>query len=104
MKIENYDGADKHLAALDYQKAIDSQSACNLSGIVRWFAGVTENLWQDARERKQGTDWVNEHPICRLMAEQIAFLAGGGSCNSSTYHDASAYCEKRAKEIGAVVS
>jgi hypothetical protein len=23
-----------------------------------------------------GTEWVNKHPICRMYAEQISFLAG----------------------------
>lgn len=58
----------------DYQDAILSQSACNLSGIVHAMSRVMDRIWEEARENGQGTDWVNSHPICRLYAEQISHL------------------------------
>ena len=65
------------LTAQDFQFALDSQSACNLSGIVHQFSRVMDKLWNEAREGNHGTDWVNQHPISRLYAEQIFFLASG---------------------------
>jgi len=60
-----------------FQQAIDAQSACNLSGIVHSFSETLTHIWEDSDGR--GTDWVNKHPICRLYAEQICFLSGGGA-------------------------
>jgi hypothetical protein len=86
--------ATKGLTANDYQTALDVQSACNLSGVVRSFAEVMPKIWDEARSQNQGgTDWVNSHPICRLYAEQIAFLAG-----KMDYFDASKECREKAKE------
>jgi hypothetical protein len=65
------------LSTRDYQAALDVQSACNLSGVVRSFADIMPKIWDEARKQGKGTEWVNNHPICRLFAEQIAFLAGG---------------------------
>lgn len=80
---------DQILLAEHYKMAMDSQNACNLSGIVKAFAQVTEELWKEAHHYKLGTDFVNQHPISRLFAEQIAHLAGAGpTYNSQTYHEA----------------
>lgn len=87
---------DKYLRKSDYQGALDAQSACNLSGIVRTFASVTERICEEARRSNQGTDFVNNHPICRLYAEQILNLSGGGTGKYETYSDAYAACEKGA--------
>lgn len=58
--------------------AVNVQDACNLSGVVRSFAQVTEVLWHEARRLNQGTDWVNTHPITILFADKVASLAGIG--------------------------
>lgn len=63
------------LTAQDYQYALDSQTACNLSGIVHQFSRILHKLWNEAQAKGHGTDWVNQHPISRLYAEQIFFLA-----------------------------
>lgn len=90
--ITEYEKPDKHLTPADYDKALGSQNACNLSGIVKWLAVILDKIWQEAHDRGKGTDWVNQHPICRLVGEQIYFLS------SRDYHDASFYCEERAKK------
>lgn len=74
----------------DYLNALESQTACNLSGIVYSFARVMEEICND--ERQNGTEAVNRHPICRLYAEQIAYL----TCPRS-YHNAHDACEKGSK-------
>jgi len=95
---KEYEGVDKHLTPHDYNMAFNTQNACNLSGISKWFATVLDKIWDEARERKRGTDWVNQHPICRLMAEQVSHLSGGGSCSgSTTYHFTYNYCLERSK-------
>jgi len=59
-----------------FQQALDSQSTCNLSGIVNSLNETMTHIWEEARANGHGTEWVNKHPICRLYAEQISFLAG----------------------------
>lgn len=56
--------------------ALDVQDACNLSGVVRSFAEVTEVLWSEARAQNAGTDFVNRHPITRLFADKLVSLSG----------------------------
>lgn len=61
------------------QLALDVQDACNLSGVVRSFATVTETLWEEARRLNQGTDFVNRHPISILFSSKIESLTHSGS-------------------------
>ena len=61
----------------DYQDALTVQSACNLSGVVHSFSEILSRLVKEAQEKGEGTDWVNQHPICVLFAEQIQHLARG---------------------------
>ena len=56
-----------------YREAFTSQNACNLSGVVLSFARAIEDL----NRQGKGTDWINNHPICRLYAEQIMHLTNG---------------------------
>lgn len=72
----------------DYSDAILSQGACNLSGIVHSFSDIMDRIWEEARERGEGTDWINNHPICRLFAEQISHL----TCEKD-YFEAYKECE-----------
>jgi len=67
---ENADNLTKD----DYKLAIDVQSACNLSGVVFSFSRVMNKICKEAEKNKHGTDWKNNHPICRLFAEQIYHL------------------------------
>jgi len=72
-----------------FQQALDVQFACNLSGIVQSFSKTLDHIWEEARACGHGTDWVNKHPICRLYAEQIAYLSGGGSTmDGNSYREA----------------
>jgi hypothetical protein len=90
------------LTLWDYEQALHSQSACNLSGIVRAFAKVTEKLWNEAHAAGQGTDFVNEHPISRLYAEQIYHLAGGWK--ETSYHDADVAVTGKIAELKALAA
>ena len=76
------------LTARDYEMAHASQSACNLSGIVLSLARLMPAISAETC----GTNDRNQHPIVRLYAEQIHFLASGCS-----YSDAYRICEERAE-------
>jgi hypothetical protein len=84
------------LTKRDYQYAIYAQSACNLSGIVNSFAEMLPRIWEEARAKGQGTEYVNCHPISRLFAEQIAHLSGAGMGNPDTWQAAYAEAERLA--------
>ena len=87
------------LTKKDYQDALNSQSACNLSGIVHTFSKVVSKIWEHAHSDGRGTEWVNKHPICRLYAEQIAHLSGAGMGDSDSYHKAYTACMDRVEEV-----
>ena len=79
------------LSKEDYQNAIDSQNACNLSGIVFEFAKAMQKICNEASKNGHGTEWKNTHPIARLYAEQISFLTG-----KKDWMEAMNECEKNA--------
>ena len=61
----------------DYLMALHSQSASNLSGLVHSLSMVLEGIWEEARAKGEGTDFVNGHPIVRLYIEQLNHLCRG---------------------------
>ena len=67
-------GEQKEKLKREYEMALLSQGACNLSGLVHSLSGAMNLIWEEAREQGQGTDYVNNHPIVRLYVEQISFL------------------------------
>jgi hypothetical protein len=86
-----------------YQTAIDIQEASNLSGVVHQFSRDMKVICEEVRAAGGGTDHINRHPVCRLYAEQIAWLAGAGTCaNHGAYLRALHACKKRAAEAHAV--
>lgn len=81
----------------NYEAAVHSQNACNLSGIVYSFASILPKIWNEARARGKATKWVNEHPICAMFAEQITHLSGGVMTHNPNYSAHSEYCEAMAQ-------
>lgn len=84
------------------QTALDVQNACNLSGVVHSFSEVMRVLNEESRKGAGngfGTNWTNEHPICRLFIEQIAHLNGCAVRDTakSDYFKAYRECEAVAK-------
>lgn len=75
------------------QTALDVQSACNLSGVVRSFAEIT--MWMRT-DLHLGTDACNTHPVSRLFAEQISHLTGAGVGDHETYRKAYDECTRLA--------
>ena len=69
------------------RRAIEVQDACNLSAVVHSMDETMSDLWAMARALGKGTDWVNNHPICRLYASKIAHLTGMfASANTLAFH------------------
>jgi hypothetical protein len=61
-----------------YRNALDVQSTSNLSGVVFQFARDMRRINEEVRASGGGTEQVNRHPVCRLYAEQIAWLTAAG--------------------------
>jgi hypothetical protein len=74
----------------DYADAVDSQTACNLGALAHSFERVITKFQYEARLFGRGTDWINEHPIVRLYAEQFSHLSS--RCAWQGAHD---YCTRR---------
>jgi hypothetical protein len=82
-----------------YQNALDAQSASNLSGVVLQFARDMRRINEEVRAQGGGTDQANKHPVCRLYAEQIAWLTGAGGCvDTETYRKAHDACRRKVEE------
>lgn len=95
MKTEIHHAHALQRAAKD---ALLVQSACNLSGVVRSWATITEILWEEARRQNAGTAFVNTHPICQLFAFQAAYLAWGTEPHCDVYSAAYTACKRLAEE------
>jgi len=57
-----------------WQKGLDSQSACNLSGLAHSLPRLLDELRANG---VNGTDALNTHPLVRLIVAQMAHLAYG---------------------------
>jgi hypothetical protein len=72
-----------------WQRGLDSQSACNLSGLAHWLTRVLDEL---RANDVNGTDALNTHPLVRLIVAQMAHLAygtldcGAGNLWQRAYH------------------
>ena len=96
---ENEPKESKGLTPKDYQMALDSQTACNLSGLIHSWSKVFPRIWEDVRAHGEGTLSANGHPICRLLLEQAYYLGTSGSAREKrSYSDASKICQQRARE------
>lgn len=84
------------LTPRDFKDAIDVQDACNLSGVVRSFSRVVTRIWEEARKRGQGTEWVNKHPICILYANKLCNLTGDVALGGVEFSDAYDICQAEA--------
>ena len=82
-----------------YRNALDVQSASNLSGVILQFARDMKRLNEEVRASGGGTEQANRHPVCRLYAEQIAWLTGGDGCaDTETYRAAHDACSRKVEE------
>ncbi len=78
-----------------YAEALISQSVCNLSGLAHSLAGFVTQIRQEPE--CTGTDYVNKHPVVRLLLEQMVYLNCYGSIDhSESYTRAYAICKEKA--------
>jgi len=89
----NVDHEGQTLSKDDYAAATAVQCACNLGAVIHTFDRIIDKLQYEARVFGHGTDWINQHPITRMFAEQIAFLS-----SPRDYSEAASICETKAKE------
>ncbi len=57
-----------------WQQGLDSQSACNLSGLANFLPRLLDELRENG---VHGTKALNTHPLVRLIVAQMAYLAYG---------------------------
>ncbi len=81
----------------EYEMALLSQSACNLSGLVHHLSKAMGLIWEEATEQEQGTDYVNNHPIVRLYVEQMSFL-----CRADYSKSYQACLERSRKQVASI--
>jgi hypothetical protein len=82
-----------------YRNALDVQSVSNLSGVVLRFARDMARINEEVRAAGGGTEQVNRHPVCRLYAEQIAWLTRAGGCaDTGSYRAAHDVCQRKVEE------
>jgi hypothetical protein len=55
-----------------WQQGLDSQTACNLSGLAHFLVRLLDEL---RANNVNGTDALNTHPLVRLIVAQMAHLA-----------------------------
>lgn len=79
------------------RNALDAQGAVNLSGVIHSFSRDISRLrvLVSAAEGENFSNiGLNQHPVCRLYAEQIMFLTAAGSGDSESYHKSYEWCKK----------
>ena len=62
------------ISSKTWQQALDSQTACNLSGLAHFLPRLLDELRASG---VNGTDALNTHPLVRLVVAQMAHLAYG---------------------------
>jgi len=67
------------------EEAIVVQDACNASGVIHAMSRAVTKIWEQAREKGQGTDWVNRHPVMVLFASKLADLTQADLRFSKSY-------------------
>lgn len=72
--------------------AISIQDASNMGGVVNLLQQIVHYvLYPESRRRHQGTQWVNQHPVVRLICDKISDLSRHRYTDFSEYWD---YCSK----------
>mgnify|MGYP001598560898 FL=1 len=72
-----------------YRRWYDAMDACNSSGLIHDFPKVVDEIWAEARELNEGTEYVNSHPLIVIFADKLLQLAkvNAGSIDiTEAYH------------------
>lgn len=62
------------ISTTTWQQSLDSQSACNLSGLAHFLVRALDELRANGTN---DTDALNTHPVVRLVVAQMSHLAYG---------------------------
>jgi len=96
---------DMAISKSTWQLALDSQAACNLSGLAHFLVRILDELRANGIK---GTDDLNTHALVRLVVAQMAHLAygtfdcGAGDSWMRAYQLVEAETERRDKTDRAV--
>lgn len=84
-----------------YRNALDAQSACNLSALVKQLALNLDIIWEEAMLKNLGTEYVNRHSVVIMYLNQMLFLSLGRCIEPNEFSKANLICESLAdiKEI-----
>lgn len=90
----------RRMVAKMYQDALDSQTACNLSGLVKSLDRCLNLIWEESKEagEKGGTEFVNTHPVVKMFVTQMLHLSMQQAADFETWHEAYLVCEQKAKD------
>lgn len=80
----------------DYNTALQVQGAGNLAGVIHSFSAILDKIWEEARVKGLGIEYVNRHPICILFAEKISNLTKGQRI-AMNHTEAYQACRERSK-------
>ena len=72
----------------DWQRAWDSQNACNIVALSSTLADITKRLIRAGLSSRE----INNHPVVRLYVTQIAHLSFGAVMPMGAYEDAYNRC------------
>lgn len=67
------------------QAAMRSQNACNASALVHSLSKHMDEIWEEARAKGEGTEYVNTHPLVVFFVTQLSHLSGCGIVDGTTY-------------------
>lgn len=81
------------LSPMDYQRALDIQDACNMSGVIESLHAVLSSIRDEAHVKGYGTQWINEHPIIVMYASKIHSLSRADEYFSESYRQCRENCK-----------
>lgn len=93
-KTKNGEGLHMGLCTDDYTHALNSQNACNVSGLIFSLNEIQQRINHTSYQHGYGTDWRNHHPIVKMFIHQISFLCGNGeSIETKEYSACVEFCK-----------
>jgi len=57
------------------------------------MSSLVTRIWKEPAAVKQGTDWVNQHPLMVLYIAQLVYLSNQGFDCGNRYEAAYSICE-----------
>lgn len=89
---------EKSLTARDWQRAVDSQKACNLLALINTLAEAGPKVWETMATEGSGMREFARHPIIRLYINQMVHLAFDGQLPEWDWESAYQQAQQSAAE------